>query len=72
MEQTRILYPTKANEDGTFTYVFLMDPLLPNPDVYDMEETLKLVLSENEVNRLMELFENALVGSQETLELIQK
>jgi hypothetical protein len=28
LQQTRTLYPTEANEDGTYTYVWLMDPVV--------------------------------------------
>src|SRR5262245_50918174 len=70
--QTRALYPAKANEDGTFTYVFLMDPVLPDPSSYDMIEILKMVLKEDEVNRLEEQLEDAMGGPQQVLELVQK
>ena len=69
--QTRTLRPAKPNEDGTFTYVFLMDPVLPDPNVYDMEALLKKVLTEAEVQRLMAQLEDAVAGPQEVLELVQ-
>ena len=28
--QVRFLHPTEPNEDGTYTYVFLMDPVIEN------------------------------------------
>src|SRR5262245_24190462 len=35
---TRSLYPVKANADGTFTYVVLMDPVVAGPDAYDIPQ----------------------------------
>jgi hypothetical protein len=69
--QTRTLRPAKPNEDGTFTYVFLMDPVIPDPDAYDMGTLLRKVLTEAEVEKLMEQLEDAVVGPQEVLELVQ-
>lgn len=38
-KQTRILYPTKPEEDGTLSYIFLMDPLVAGGD-YDIRSLL--------------------------------
>lgn len=38
--QVRFLHPYAANEDGTYTYVFLMDPLIAELD-YEIERLLK-------------------------------
>ena len=70
--QTRALYPAKPNEDGTFTYVFLMDPVLPDPSAYEMIEVLKMALKEDEIEKLMEQLEDAVVGPQQVLELVQR
>jgi hypothetical protein len=40
MGQTRFLYATEPNEDGTFTSVFLMDPVIENGN-YRIEDILK-------------------------------
>jgi len=37
--QTRILHPTKAETDGTYSYFFVMDPVIKGGD-YDIESLL--------------------------------
>ena len=69
---TRSLSPAKANADGTFTYVVLMDPVVANPDAYDILQLLLKVLSEAEVENLMKQADDAVVGPQQVLELVQK
>jgi hypothetical protein len=36
---TRVLTPTQANEDGTYSYLFIMDPVIPGVD-YSIEKFL--------------------------------
>lgn len=38
--QTRVLHPTKAEEDGTYSYIFIMDPIIEGGD-YDIDNLLK-------------------------------
>lgn len=59
MVQTRNLAPTKANGDGTWTYIFLMDPVVPGYD-YDMETILAKAMPQSEVNALLKLFTDAI------------
>jgi hypothetical protein len=40
MGQTRFLYESEPNEDGTYTSVFLMDPVIGNGN-YNIEDILK-------------------------------
>jgi hypothetical protein len=40
--QTRIIYPVRADQDGTWTYVFLLDPVVSG-DSYSMRELLQQV-----------------------------
>ena len=70
--QTRALYPAKPNADGTFTYVVLMDPVVPDPNATDVPTILRKVLSEAEVEKLMKQADDAVVGPQQILELVQK
>ena len=64
MEQTRTLTPLKPNDDGTFTYVSLADPALPDPSAYDTLAILKKVMPEAEAEKLTKQFEDATVGQQ--------
>jgi len=70
--QTRTLYPAKPNADGTFTYVVLMDPVVPDPNATDVPTILRRVLSEAEIGKLMKQADDAVVGPQQILELVQK
>ena len=44
--QVRFLHPNAPNEDGTYTYVFLMDPLIEGFD-YGIEQLLKRAYGED-------------------------
>jgi len=58
--QTRVLRPAGANADGTFTYVFVMDPLIPGAD-YDMASILTRAFGEQESGQMMSLYRAAIV-----------
>ncbi len=64
MEPTRILAPVKPNDDGTFTYVSLADPALPDASAYDTNVILKKVMPEAEAEKLTKQFEDATAGQQ--------
>jgi hypothetical protein len=68
--QTRTLTPAQADPDGTFTYVFLMDPVVKDAD-YDMMKVLEKVLTKDEVEQLKKQFEDAVVGPQQMFALVQ-
>lgn len=38
--QTRVMHPIKANADGSYTYLFIMDPYIKGED-YDIESLIK-------------------------------
>ncbi len=38
--QTRVMHPVKANADGSYTYLFIMDPMVKGGD-YDIESLIK-------------------------------
>jgi hypothetical protein len=60
---TRILHPKAANQDGTFTYVFLMDPVLADA-TYDIEKLLLRGYPPDEAKRLYAQFKDSLQGEQ--------
>jgi hypothetical protein len=69
--QTRTLKPRKANEDGTFTYIFLMDPLVEGGE-YDMVAIMKRVMPEAEANAVFQQFLDAIVQERhQFVELVQ-
>ena len=57
LEHTRVLRPTRANEDGTYTYVFLMDPVFEEAD-YDIPTLLRHGLSEEEAQEMIDRFDD--------------
>jgi hypothetical protein len=50
LRQTRVLYPARPNEDGTFTYVFLTDPVVRG-ETYNILELLRRVHTPQETER---------------------
>lgn len=50
LRQTRVLYPARPNDDGTFTYVFLTDPVVRG-ETYNILELLRRVHSPQETER---------------------
>jgi hypothetical protein len=44
-KQTRMLHAGTADPDGTYPYIFIMDPVVENGD-YDVESLLKKMFSE--------------------------
>ena len=50
LRQTRVLYPARANEDGTFTYLFVMDPVVSG-ETYNILDLLRRVYSPAETER---------------------
>ena len=67
--QTRFLHPTATNEDGTYTYVFLMDPLVVGAD-YTFEG-FKQFYGEEKAREYEQIWEEAFARPQEAYELIQ-
>jgi hypothetical protein len=70
LNRTRILHPTGPNEDGTYTYIFLMDPVVPDGE-YSFEKLLQLAYSTEEAEELSKLFSESLVSPQVGYEVIQ-
>lgn len=69
-KQTRVLYPTKAEEDGSYVYVFLMDPYIEGGD-YDILNLLKKMYGEPKAIELNKQFEETLVKEQTQYMLTQ-
>ena len=69
-EQTRVLFPARANEDSTYTYVFLADPYAEEAD-YSIINLLQLHYDEEEAQRRYALFTESLAVPQEFFVLEQ-
>jgi hypothetical protein len=70
LNRTRILHPTEPNEDGTYTYIFLMDPVVEDGE-YSFEKLLSLAYSPEEAGELIKLFNESLVSNQVGYEMTQ-
>jgi hypothetical protein len=68
--QVRVLYPREANEDGTYTYVFLADPLIEGVD-YEMGRLLKRAYGETLGAEHHELCLEAMAAPQSGYDLTQ-
>ena len=63
IEQTRMLEPRRANKDSSYTYIWLMDPLVKDAD-YSYPGILSRVHSPEETEKYISMQLECLVGSQ--------
>jgi hypothetical protein len=70
LRKVRFLHPTRQNEDGTFTYVFLMDPLIPDAD-YSFEYLLHKAYPPEKVEEYLQMEEEAYAFPQVEIEITQ-
>ena len=69
--QTRTLFPTEANADGTYTYVFLQNPHVEGGE-YDMAALLGHSMPQLEVDRLLKQMFECYAAPQEVLALRER
>jgi len=62
-KQMRFLIPTQANEDGSYTYVFLSDPWIEGVESR-MVPWLRKKYSEEEVQKYIQMFRDSLMHPQ--------
>lgn len=67
---TRMLHPVEANKDGSYTYVFLMDPAIKGAD-YGVFNMLKLFYTEEEAKEKVEAWNDCFVEPQSGYNLTQ-
>ncbi len=68
--QTRILHPTKAEADGSYSYFFVMDPLIKGGD-YDIESLLTKMYGKAKATEYYKLYTTAHVRPQVSYEVTQ-
>lgn len=61
-QKTRWLTPAKQNEDGTWTYVFIMDPVVANAE-YDIEKLFQEQYSPEKSTELFKQYESYIARS---------
>ncbi len=60
--QTRVMHPAQANPNGTYTYLFIMDPLIKGAD-YGIESLTKKMYGSKQGTEYLKLFGGALAGN---------
>jgi hypothetical protein len=68
--QTRILHPVEPEEDGTYSYFFIMDPLLKGAN-YDIMSLLTKMYGETKAKEHMKLMDEAMAGEQKSYRVVQ-
>jgi hypothetical protein len=69
-KQVRVLYPAMMNEDSTFTYVFLVDPVIPQAN-YSILDALKKMYGEDKAVEYLKMFTESLAAPQKVYAVIQ-
>jgi hypothetical protein len=70
LRHARFLHPAERNEDGTYTSVFLMDPLVEGAD-YDIMSLLTNAYGEDKAEEYIQLWSESLASPQVGYDLIQ-
>ncbi len=60
---TRLLYPTEANDDGTYTYAWLFDPVVEGAD-YDILKVLKKMYGDQKAEEYFRSWADAHASEQ--------
>ena len=68
--KVRVLHPSRANEDGTYTYIFLMDPVVPN-GIYNISDILHEFYKPEQANEYMKTWDEALASPQVEYNMVQ-
>jgi hypothetical protein len=68
--KVRVLHPIKSNDDDTYTYIFLMDPVVADGS-YEIENILYEYYKPEEVKEYMKVWEESLVAPQAGYDLVQ-
>lgn len=64
-KQTRVLYPTKPEADGTLSYIFIMDPLVNGGD-YNLHSLLGKIYGDQKALEYENVF-NETAASEQTM-----
>jgi hypothetical protein len=67
---TRTLYPTAPDSDGTFAYLFIMDPAIRGGN-YDIGALLKQLFPADEASRLGRMLEESMARPQDLMKVVQ-
>jgi hypothetical protein len=68
--QTRVLHPTRQEKDGSYTYLFIMDPYIPGAN-YDIGQFLNKIYGAPKAAEYMKLLEETQVREQTPYFVVQ-
>ena len=68
--RVRTLYPTKADNDGSYPYIFLMDPVVPGQD-YTIFQLLRTVYAPEQAEAYLQIFVESIATPQSSYECVQ-
>lgn len=68
--QTRFLHPVEPNEDGSYTYVFLMDPVVGGAD-YRIDHLLQQMYGDELAAEYNKIWHESMIGTQVGYTLVQ-
>lgn len=68
--KTRVLYPSVPNEDGTYTYIFLMDPLVETGE-YNISHILYDFYKPELADEYLKIWEEAQASPQVEYDVVQ-
>ena len=68
--QTQVLHPTAAEADGTYSYIFIMDPLIEGAD-YEIEHLLENMYGKEKAAEYGKLFGESLAREQTQIMTVQ-
>ena len=68
--KVRVLHPTKPNEDGTYTYIFLMDPVVPD-GIYEISSILHEFYNAEQADAYVKIWDEALLFPQTEYNMVQ-
>jgi hypothetical protein len=68
--QTRVLHPTRQEKDGSYTYLFIMDPYIPGAN-YDIGQFLDKIYGPPKAAEYMKMLEETQKGEQTAYFVVQ-
>jgi hypothetical protein len=68
--KVRVLHPAEPNDDGTCTYIFLMDPVVPD-GIYDVSNILHKFYKPELADEYMKIWDESLITPQVEYNMIQ-
>ncbi|WP_018616588.1 hypothetical protein [Segetibacter koreensis] len=69
-KQTRVLNPLRPEQDGTFNYLFIMDPVISSAD-YGIENLIKKMYDDQKADEYIKMYHETIASEQVFYEVVQ-